>query len=500
MTEPFQLFHGDNRAILPTLPDASHDSCVCDPPYELGFMGKKWDSTGIAYSVELWREVFRVLKPGAHLVAFGGTRTYHRMACAIEDAGFEIRDQLAWCYGSGFPKSMDVAKAIDKATVRDLKTGDLVFGKDTAAVYAITAAIRAARDAAGKTNAQIDALFGLNGMAGHWTSTTSQPLVSQWEQWQQLKTFLAAGDAIDAEVWRLNGRKGQPGEAFALREVVGEHTSPTPGLAGERFSAKSSAITAPHTEAAQEWQGWGTALKPAWEPIVLARKPLPGTIAENVIAFGTGALNIDATRVPFASAADLEATKGKNQHGDFGSGPTQNEIFGKFEKARENYEAPGRWPANIVTDGSGEVIALFPDDGEQTAARFFYSAKADADDREAGLAEAQIALRSSGQLTDRKDGSAGLQSPRAGAGRNSERRNHHPTVKPTALMLWLTKLVTPRGGRVLDCFMGSGSTGRGCALGGFQFTGIDRDADYLPIARARIAEAQGPLFVNPPAA
>ena len=446
MSEPFQLFEGHNRAILPTLPDASLDACVCDPPYELGFMGKKWDSTGIAYDVTLWREVLRVLKPGAHLVAFGGTRTYHRMACAIEDAGFEIRDQLAWCYGSGFPKSMDVAKAIDKATVRDLKTGDLVFGKDTAAVYAVTGFIRAARDAAGKSNAEIDALFGLNGMAGHWTSAASQPQVPQWEQWLQIKALLAASDEMDAEVWRLNGRKGKPGEAFELREVVGEHRSPVPGLGGERFEFTTRAITAPATDAARAWQGWCTALKPAWEPIVLARKPLPGTVAENVITFGTGALNVDASRVPFASSADFEATSGKNQHGEFGSGPTQNEIFGKFEKPRENYNAPGRWPANILHDGADEVVALFPNDGEQSAARFFYSAKADAEDREAGLAEAQIALRSSGELTDRTDGSAGLNSPRAGAGRGSERRNHHPTVKPTALMLWLVRLVTPRGG------------------------------------------------------
>jgi hypothetical protein len=305
MSEPFQLFEGHNRAILPTLPDASLDACVCDPPYELGFMGKKWDSTGIAYDVTLWREVLRVLKPGAHLVAFGGTRTYHRMACAIEDAGFEIRDQLAWCYGSGFPKSMDVAKAIDKATVRDLKTGDLVFGKDTAAVYAVTGFIRAARDAAGKSNAEIDALFGLNGMAGHWTSAASQPQVPQWEQWLQIKALLAASDEMDAEVWRLNGRKGKPGEAFELREVVGEHRSPVPGLGGERFEFTTRAITAPATDAARAWQGWCTALKPAWEPIVLARKPLPGTVAENVITFGTGALNVDASRVPFASSADF---------------------------------------------------------------------------------------------------------------------------------------------------------------------------------------------------
>src|SRR5690606_35877640 len=204
-----RILIGDCRERMAELPDASIDSVVCDPPYELGFMGKAWDATGIANDVTVWRECLRVLKPGAHLVAFSGTRTYHRMACVIEDAGFEIRDQLAWVYGSGFPKSLDVSKAIDK------KLDEL------ADIQRVATFVARDGDTSAKTNREIDALFGFNGMAGHWTNSRGpQAQVPKCEQWIKIKKFLSLSDEMDAEVWRLNGRKGKPGEAWQEAEVL----------------------------------------------------------------------------------------------------------------------------------------------------------------------------------------------------------------------------------------------------------------------------------------
>jgi site-specific DNA-methyltransferase (adenine-specific) len=337
---------------MATLDDNSVDSVVCDPPYELGFMGKSWDSSGIAYDASVWSEALRVLKPGGHLIAFGSSRTYHRLASAIEDAGFQIRDQIQWLYGTGFPKSMDVSKAIDKAA-----------------------------------GAEREVICQRKG---------------------QTKTF-----------------------NVGATQVVGDRNP----------------VTAPATDAAKQWSGWGTALKPAHEPAVLARKPLIGTIAANVLKHGTGALNIDACRV-----------------GD----------------------PAGRWPANVCHDDSAENRAAFPQDDTGHTARFFYSAKAQTGEREAGLDG--LPMYSGGELTGREDGAPGTQNPRAGAGRQSEgRRNMHPTVKPIALMRWCLRLVNPPGGLVLDPFTGSGSTGCAAALEGMRFVGAELDAQHAEIARLRIA-------------
>jgi len=286
------------------MPDASVDAIVTDPPYELGFMGKGWDKSGIANNVEMWREALRVLKPGGHLLAFSGTRTYHRMVCAIEDAGFEVRDQIGWVYSQGFPKSKN-----------------------------------------------------------------------------------------------LDG----------------------------------------------QWQGWGTALKPAWEPICVARKPLIGTVAENVLAHGTGAMNIDGCRVGTDENLNGGAYSGGNKD------LSKATSYATGVNAGEFVQPSGRWPANIIHDGSDEVVGAFPGEGDGSAARFFYCAKASRADR----------------------GDA----------------NIHPTVKPTDLMRYLCRLVTPPGGVVLDPFMGSGSTGKAAMLEGFQFIGIDMTPEYVEIARARIMHA-----------
>jgi site-specific DNA-methyltransferase (adenine-specific) len=351
------LHNGDCLDVLRTIDDNSIDSIVTDPPYGLAFMGKRWDYD--VPSVEVWAECLRVLKPGGHLLAFAGTRTQHRMCVRIEDAGFEIRDMIAWVYGSGFPKSHNL--------------------KD-------------------------------------------------------------------------------------------------------------------------EWQGWGTALKPALEPITVARKPLSGTVADNVMRYGTGAINVDGCRV----ATDELAGKVYNNKGDSLS------WGGTYGKGVAHGNAEGRWPANLIHDGSDEVVGLFPGDvkgkigmtgntghgnnvfgkfnhqenrsagisDSGSAARFFYCAKASKRDRDEGLT-----------LPPRQYSHDGRAKPIENAYQRNEStaRNNHPTVKPTDLMRYLCRLVTPPGGVVLDPFMGSGSTGKAAALEGFRFVGIERDPAYMEIARQRIA-------------
>lgn len=364
MTQPPPVFvlAGDCVATLATFPDASIDAVVTDPPYELGFMGKAWDRSGVAFDPATWAAVLRVLKPGGHMLAFSGTRTYHRMVCAIEDAGFEIRDQLAWMYGTGFPKSLDVGRAIDIE------------------------------------------LCSLPGR--HYDKT------------------LPKGD------------KAQPDDHLCPAHPAGDAS-----------------------------RGHGTALKPATEPIVLARKPLIGTVAANVLAHGTGAINVDGCRIGTEVRHNASA-------GNVPGGVSLNMSAVGMPDA-DGRDCVGRWPANVLLD---EHAAAMLDAREPEASRFFYCAKASRSEREAGL----------GQLTDRADGSDGLNSPRAGAGRTSGRRNHHPTVKPIALMRYLVRLITPPGGIVLDPFTGSGTTGIAAACEGFGFVGCELSPEYCEIATARI--------------
>lgn len=435
------VLHADAREALRDMDAATFDACVTDPPYALvsiarrfgaenaapaaagvyaraaaGFMGKRWDTGECAFDPAFWAEVLRVLNPGAHLVAFGGTRTYHRLVCAIEDAGFEIRDQLAWLFGSGFPKSHDVSRGLDKA-------------------------------------------LGVAGERGEYKTPAHaikrKPGNERMHEGYQ-RPWRDDADASDA-----NMRAYLPG-----------------------------------SDAAKQWQGWGTALKPAHEPIVLARKPLIGTIAANALQYGTGALNINACRVAYESADDAAAAAAAVQR----SRQSPNRSFAGWDMAQHNltpedYAAGssglGRWPANLVHDGSEGVLRLFPDtDGQQravgpehgekssvntfgdygprnkfaprqdsgSAARFFYNAKADADDRLG---------------------------------------SKHPTVKPVDLMAWLVKLVTPPGGRVLDPFAGSGPTGMACMREGFHCTLIEREAEYVDDIKRRVAHVSGadtPLF------
>jgi DNA modification methylase len=421
-----------------------------------GFMGKVWDGGDVAFRVETWRAVFDVMKPGAHLVAFGGTRTYHRMACAIEDAGFEIRDSilelvagdaavrafldtlsaeqaaaflrcvedsqfgglLEWVYGSGFPKSHDVSKGIDRA--RD----------DYEDICRVALWLRPHIERVGF--AIVTKHFGFKDetMArARWT-TRSQPQVPTWDQWLALKGLLKFGDEMDAEVWRLNGRKGTPGEAWAEREFYDEPTGGLHGGTGNTVGAFAKGRQAKPggvTDAAKQWAGWGTALKPAWEPIVLARKPLDGTVAETVLKHGTGALNIDGCRV-----GDEEISQHGRTKDDFG--------FTTAEAAGRAWT--GRWPANVVHDGSPEVLAGFPY-SESAPTRSVWKASAT---NTIGLG-INNGPRPGSEFSD--SGSAARFFYCAKADEGDRLGSKHPTVKPVDLMAWLVRLVTPKS--VLSC-------------------------------------------------
>jgi DNA modification methylase len=383
---PCRLAQGDCRDVMRTMPAEYVHSIVTDPPYGLEFMGKGWDR-GVP-GEEFWQAALRVAKPGAHLLAFGGTRTFHRLACAIEDAGWEIRDCIMWVYGSGFPKSLDVSKAIDK-------------------------------------------------------------------------------------------------EAGAVREVIGRNQyaarRPNP-MAGTTYEYNAQGfdpsqnldITAPATDAARQWQGWGTALKPAWEPIIVARKPLAGTVAQNVQQYGTGGINVDGCRV---AGVKPETTRGAGgQNGRYGPIAAQGRIID---------DGLGRFPANIIHDGSEEVLAGFPNvksgvavkrnlDGRTYNAHQEWGMKAKASD-DIGYADSGSAARFFY--------CAKASTEERGAG------NAHPTVKPVELMRYLVRLVTVKGGIVLDPFMGSGSTLVAAVHERCRGIGIDLEPQYYEIALQRVRKA-----------
>jgi hypothetical protein len=640
-----RLYLGDCIKVMGEMPAESVHAIVCDPPYALpgGFMGKEWDRYAppqFAAWCETWaREALRVLKPGGHLLAFGGTRTFHRLTCGIEDAGFEVRDCLSWLYGSGFPKSLDVSKAIDKA--RD----------DRADVLRVTAEVRRLRDAAGLTNRDLDELFGFAGMAGHWTSTASQPAVPTVEQWGVIRDVLNPPEWLEREVWRLNGRKARP--------ITGKHDAPAHAQQWKANYGLPADLTpkeqrdVPATDAAREWQGWGTALKPgyepavvarkphtpqtelaaeaaraqeelcavasyaetvtswsellrtsgfwstassllacladlserastfttetasslttdlaiwrsslspitracitrdptpphgassaagiaaalsasvllkcerltattagetaiarpalpgltqasaldnpspAWEPCVVARKPLAGTVAANVQQHGTGALNIDGCRIGTVFGVDdsqlRTMRRAKRESGD---GWGMSTVAGDEPQV---VNPAGRWPANVALDdnaaamldaqsgerpsgsrsageyggigsgplyGEGGTAALSAIDANTGgASRFYYTAKASRADRTTG----------------------------------GVANNTHPTVKPTDLMRWLVRMVTPPGGVVLDPFAGSGSTLVAARAEGFRAIGIEREDEYAEIIAQRLSQLS--LFSEAP--
>ena len=389
----YQLHLGDCLDVLATLPDNSVDSIVTDPPYGLSFMGKKWDYD--VPSVAIWEQCLRVLKPGGHLLAFAGTRTQHRMACRIEDAGFEIRDMIAWVYGSGFPKSLDVSKAIDKA--------------------------------AGAEREKI--------------RVKPRP-----------ETSGTMSGKADTRPWIEKSRE------LGYHEVDGN---------------------TPTTPEAQQWSGWGTALKPALEPITMARKPFSSTVAANVIQYGTGAINVDGCRVKIDDDDPIHKAVWTSRPSKIGLSGVGFVTSNKDGDRRACETSKGRWPANIIHDGSNEAALSL-----KSGARFFYTAKAAKDDRNDGCDA--FDQRPAGGMQGRNDGSLGT---------ITLSKNHHPTVKPTKLMAYLCRLITQPGGTILDPFMGSGSTGKAATINGFRFIGIERDPEYHKISEARISnQHEGRLF------
>ena len=477
------LHHGDCLDVLRALPDASVDAVVTDPPYGLEFMGKAWDSFGgernegsrggtgdkgilpgygrggtnadvvrfkargaSAFGAwcELWAvECLRVLKPGGHLLAFGGTRTWHRLACAVEDAGFEVRDSIAWLYGSGFPKSLDVSKAIDKAA------------------------------------------------------------------------------GAEREVVGMADRKASLGSQ---------------GVLGASRFGEVPTVTAPATPDAERWQGWGTALKPAFEPIVVARKPLTGTVAANVLSWGTGALNVDGCRIE-GGERPLIISKSEDSTGILGNGLNGSSHGGST--------TAGRWPANVVLDesqaealdeqsgesapkpartgrkggcsdngtmtgyGTGDDVGTWPADAGGGASRFFYVAKAPKGERPSyakeGAGEGRVIEGASGKVREcRQCGNRTIRSgeTQPACGHNDfafvptaqrEERVSHPTVKPLDLMRWLVRLVTPPGGVVLEPFAGSGTTVEACIIEGFDCIAIEKGEEYLPLIMQRIHRRRDPV-------
>ena len=368
----FNLLKGDCLERLKELPSNSIDSVVCDPPYEINFMSKGWDNSGIAFNVNVWQECLRVLKPGGHLIAFGGARTMHRITCAIEDAGFEIRDQICWAYYQGFPKSLDISKQIDK-------------------------------------------------MAG-----AERQIVSASE----------------------NGIAGGTKQHNGASKAYGYDSNFT--------------ITKPATPEAQKWDGWGTALKPSYEPAILARKPISeDNIAKNVLKFGTGAMNIDKSRFAYGDDCYLAGVErppnGVSENNNWMPESDKPHVYISSDK--------GRWPANV-----------------------YQCPKPPRSQKEAGLTHLKSVPGHA--AVGREPDTAGLNNPRAGAGRTAEEvKNNHPTVKPIKLMRWLTGLVTPPNGTVLDPFLGSGTTAAASILEGFNVVGCEITEDYWAIIEGRVEHA-----------
>jgi len=410
-----RVFLGDCREVLKHLPDNSVDSVVTDPPYELNFMNRKWDNTGVAYDVTVWQECLRVLKPGGHVLAFGGSRTWHRLAVAVEDAGFELRDSIAWLYGSGFPKSLDVSKAIDK---------------------------------------------------------------------------------------NLGAEREVVGQRVA-RVVVGDDKTSARGRAFGKLETHFIDETSPATSEAKAWEGWGTALKPAFEPVVVGRKPLVGTVAENVLEWGVGGLNIGGSRI----GTTVETWPSSRNYSSAEMSRPGSTNASDAETQKTGPAPAGRWPANVILDevtaglldeqsgvlkpattrtpatqdsinramfGGGNAGPLYGDTGG--ASRFFYVAKASKRDRNEGLEDLETV-----------EGKRTMSGGEDTRGRPTPvNNNFHPTVKPTQLMRYLIKLVTPAGGVVLDPFTGSGSTGKAALLDGYQFVGAELTEEYLPIIEGRL--------------
>ena len=476
------------------------DSVVTDPPYELNFMNKGWDNAGVSFNKDTWKKCYEVLKPGGYLLAFGGSRTFHRIACAIEDAGFEIRDCIMWIYGSGFPKSMDISKQIDKKGGNDYSKQ---FAKD----------LKQARESRNLTMKYCDDKY-CNGST-NWSWYEGRKDGCRVPDYQ---TYLEiVKEFPELEKYRELIKEAER-EVIGTKKNVGCFNNDNHYTVGGT-KANDIDITAPSTNLAKQWSGWGTCLKPAFEPIIVARKPFKGSLVDNVLEYGVGGLNIDECRVE--TNEDIE--KGRN-------GRNNKSIFqaSKINENQREYQNNGRFPANVIltydeTDFE-EVCGGFPDTksreslpnieksstnsdifnanrwihksgyhygDEGSAARYFYCAKASKKDRDEGLDEFEEQRKLGYGYKNKIDPTS-----RTNEGmfkeRETQRKNIHPTVKPTSLMQYLIRLVTPKGGTILDPFMGSGSTGKAVAYenkernANYNFIGVELNEEYCDIAEARI--------------
>lgn len=526
-----RLYLGDCLDVLATLPDASVDAVICDPPYGLahhppaaiaqvlarwlagdrahvpagaGFMGKDWDA--FVPPPAVWDQCARVLKPGGHLIAFAGARTADLMTLSIRLAGFEIRDGLTWIHGSGMPKGQDIAKSIDRH--RD----------DRSQVLQVTTWLADARDTAGWTNKRIDALFGFHGMASHWTSKKTQPAVPTLPQWDVLREAMGFDDTkILPLVEELNSRVGSLGEAWSQREVTGQahRVRRASDVQNAPLSAGTYNITAPASDAARQWQGWNTQLKPAHEPIVLARKPTGNnSTVSNVMEHGTGALNIDACRIPMSAtdAAIINAIHAGMDPATYQRSPgaSLNLSVNPMPLQAAHAHEGGRWPTNALLthppllDADGQVI------GDACADGCVPGCPVAELDRQSGChaAGARTGARSGkdsgtfnafqGQASARKDiGDSGGASrffpafryqAKAPSGERPRLADGTawPTVKPLALMRWLVRLITPPGGVIVDPFAGTGTTLEAAAAEGFTAIGIEREKDGADLCVQRM--------------
>lgn len=456
------LLHGDALEELKKLESNSVDSIVTDPPYGISFMNKKWDYN--VPSVEVWKECLRVLKPGGYLLSFAGTRTQHRMACNIEDAGFEIRDMIAWIYGSGFPKSLDISKAIDKKAKVNTQS---VEDKIKCGLW-----LKDRRESIGLSVKDISHYFPsktdrLTGCVSNWENGK----LPTWGHFSKLKKILNLDNSFDyliedrpkdwieaeREIVRIQGKSGSK-----RNSMVGDFKG------GECFSSKSA------TNGAKQWDGWGTALKPALEPITVARKPLSEkTVAQNVLKWGTGGINIDGCRIKAGKEITDRVSKGGNKN----KSNSMNEIKEFIYSGNDQ----GRFPANLIHDGSDEVINLFPKNVGASAP----------------VMGTEKSVASEGNITGKRNRVKGVFHNDSGSAarffycskaskEDRGKGNNHPTVKPTDLMRYLVRLVTPEGGICLDPYMGSGTTGKGCKLENFSFIGIENEKESFDTAKKRI--------------
>jgi DNA modification methylase len=526
------IYQGDCLDILPTLDAESVDSIVTDPPYGISFMGKKWDYD--VPSVDVWRECLRVLKPGGHLLSFAGTRTQHRMACNIEDAGFEIRDMIFWTYASGFPKSLNIEKQLRKLHEK------AISGEQEA--EHVLRPMREADLQTEITNSEAEGEILQSGLSEQGISNQGMQLPPQIREGQscvegrgdlfsetrELQTNkvceMSTGIHDDGEERRVyNGTPFIDGSKITTPFTSDGNNTPHQSQSTGQQNREPNAFPEQQiAQAIRTFKGFGTALKPSCEPITVARKPLEKglTVAENCLKWGTGGINIDGCRVKTEElitnhSRGSESAVSKGKYGD----------SCEQETHQTRGQALGRFPANLIHDGSQEVLDLFPsphgaghkrggglskDGGSMfcgnhegngtrlgdsgSAARFFYCAKASKHDRDEGcecLKAKKMGFSNGAQL----HGEGYDKGQDIGLNRVISRKNNHPTVKPTALMRYLCRLVTPPGGTILDPFMGSGSTGKAAALEGFRFIGIELEKEYTAIAEKRIMSAQ-PLFAG----